>query len=899
VRNAARTGPVVPGASFDVPPAPEPRSPRPVLAPDGRALSWAELHYRMLEAVAPPSIIIDGEHDIMHLSPNAGRFLQFGGGEPSRGLLQAIHPALRIELRAAIYQAAQSLARVDVTPVPVDLGGQAVMVRMSVTPLASIAPEMLLVILEAQRDPADTSAPGSAVVPSEADPLSHLLDRELERLKSHLRDTVEQYEASTEELKASNEELQAMNEELRSATEELETSREELQSINEELSTVNHELKGKVDELAHANSDLQNLMDATAIATIFLDRDLHITRYTPSAVTLFNLIPTDIGRPLSHLANQLNYPELDADARRVLQGLVPIEREVGETGSAWFLARMLPYRTADDRIAGIVVTLVDVTERRRSQEALRQSEERLRLIVDNATEYAIFSTDRELRVTSWNPGAAHLLGWSGHEILGQPCDVIFVEEDRAADVPRREADAALAEGRAADERLHQRKNGVRFWASGALMPMRAANGEVVGFVKVLRDQTPARRAQEELAASRAELVVALEANERARRQLEAADLAKDRFLAVLSHELRNPLASIAGATEALAGASKVAPVDRSRAHTILRHQIEAMRSLLDDLLDVSRLRFGRLALRKRMTDLTSVVDGALETARPLIERRRHVFVVDLPAQPVTLNVDPGRIGQVLSNLLVNAAKYTPEGGRVALRARVENDRCIIDVADNGKGLDEQTLQSMFEMFWHSGDLDMTGMHSMGIGLALVRTVVQMHDGTISASSEGLGRGSDFTVSLPLPTASEIALAAGAAPAAETDAVDARAAASRRILIVDDVEDVAWTLATVLESAGHDVRTAGDGASALALAEAFRPDVVLMDITMPGIDGHEVARRLRATVPGRRMLLIAASGWGGESARETSALAGFDTHLVKPVVVDELKALIDHWRPPAL
>jgi two-component system CheB/CheR fusion protein len=1025
-QGVARAGPVMPGPGFAFSNTPEQRSARAVTVSDGRSVSWGELHFKMLELLAPPSIIIDSEHEIMHLSPNAGRFLQYGGGEPSRNVLHAIHPALRIELRAAIYQVAQTLSRAEVSPLPIDVGGQAMVVRLAVTPMADIAPGMMLVTLEAL--PEDAAAPPAqpALVPGEVDPLSHLLDRELERLKSHLRDTVEQYEASTEELKASNEELQAMNEELRSATEELETSREELQSINEELTTVNHELKSKVDELGHANSDMQNLMDATAIATVFLDRDLHITRYTPSAVTLFNLIPTDIGRPLSHLTNQLDYPQLDTDARRVLHGLIPIEREVGDAQSRWYLVRMLPYRTSDDRIAGIVLTLVDVTERKRSQEALRlseerfgaiankaavgvmqagtdgtitfanhfvcelldykeddlvgtpvldlvhpddrassealfaglhesgsfqvekrllrrggsviwvqssvsdlpappegggaalvvctditerkraeearrDSEERLRLIVDNATEYAIFSTDRERRVISWNAGAQRLLGWLEAEIVGQLADVIFTEEERSQDVPRREAETALAEGRASDERLHQRKNGERFWASGALMPMRDGGGEVLGFVKILRDQTIDRQTRDDLAASRARLVDALAENERARSQLEAADLAKDRFLAVLSHELRNPLASIAGASDALATEAKIAPPDRERAHAILRHQIDAMRSLLDDLLDVSRLRFGRLALSKRPCDLASIVDGALEAARPMIEKRRHALEVTLPAHPVVLNADPTRMSQVFSNLLVNAAKYTQEGGHIALRARVDAEQCVIEVIDDGKGFDEAAQQSMFEMFWRSGELDAGGSSSMGIGLALVRTVVQMHEGAVAAKSDGPGRGSTFTVTLPLaaPEARVNGVPTEALPPAHAKAAGRRRKArTHRIVIADDIDDVAWTLGTVLEAEGHEVRTAASGADALAIVEDFKPDVAVIDIAMPAMSGYEVAERLRTTPHGRRMLLIAATGWGSDADRQASAQAGFDAHLIKPVTVDDLRTLIEDWSPPA-
>jgi two-component system CheB/CheR fusion protein len=344
--------------------------------------------------------------------------------------------------------------------------------------------------------PGERSEPRDRPVDRDSDPVARHLDRELERLKSHLRDTVEQYEASTEELKASNEELQAMNEELRSATEELETSREELQSINEELTTVNQELKNKVDELGHSNSDMHNLMDATAIATVFLDRELRITRYTPSAVKLFNLIPTDVGRPLSDLTTPLDYPDLGVDARRVLDQLIPAEREVYDATGSWFLVRARPYRTLDDHIAGVVLTFVDVTERKRAEAALRESEERLRLMIENAVEYAIFSTDRDRRITVWNTGAERLLGYVESEVLGMPYDLLFTEADRKAHVPEREAERAVSEGRANDDRMHVRKDGTQFRAGGAIMPIYDASSKLIGFVKILRDQSEARTARE-------------------------------------------------------------------------------------------------------------------------------------------------------------------------------------------------------------------------------------------------------------------------------------------------------------------------------------------------------------------------------------------------------------------
>jgi two-component system CheB/CheR fusion protein len=281
---------------------------------DVGAASWPQFHYQLLERIGPPSLVIDTNHDIVHLSPSAGQFLHLSGGEPTSNLLRLVHPSLRIELRVAIFQAAQSGAMAETPATMVEVGGETRRLTIKVAPISETGADFFLVMIEGQRPAQALEALPPPADAAGRNPIAEQLDREVERLKSHLRDTVEQYEASNEELKASNEELQAMNEELRSATEELETGREELQSINEELSTVNHELKAKVDELGSSNSDMLNLMHATAIPTVFLDRDLRITRYTPAAMAVFNLIPTDIGRPLTDLRTELDYKELASDA---------------------------------------------------------------------------------------------------------------------------------------------------------------------------------------------------------------------------------------------------------------------------------------------------------------------------------------------------------------------------------------------------------------------------------------------------------------------------------------------------------------------------------------------------------------------------------------------------------
>jgi two-component system CheB/CheR fusion protein len=507
-QQAAREGPVIAGRAFEQ--AVQTRQPRDIEG--SRVASWGELHLRLLEHLAPPSILVDGEYDSVHLSPSAGRFLQYSGGEPSRNLLRAVHPSLRIELRAALYQAAQSRAAAEVAAIPVKLGEETLPIGMRVTPANDIGSDLFLVVLQAQ--PAEKSAPAPDPARGDADPVAKHLDRELERLKTHLRDTVEQYEASTEELKASNEELQAMNEELRSATEELETSREELQSINEELTTVNTELKSKVEELGHANSDMHNLMDATAIATVFLDRELRITRYTPSAVGLFNLIPTDVGRPLTDLTTQLDYPDLGADATRVLERLVPVEREVGQSDGSWYLARLLPYRTIEDRIAGVVLSFVNITERKQAEEM------RLWLsAVVTSTADGIISFSLDQTILSWNSGAEQIFGYTAQEAIGKPLSILAPPAQQRE---QRDVIARIGAGQQVQslEMRRVRKDGSEVQVSLTISPIRDVSARVMAGTAIVRDITAAKEAEKALRASEERLRSSVEATRRALERIE-------------------------------------------------------------------------------------------------------------------------------------------------------------------------------------------------------------------------------------------------------------------------------------------------------------------------------------------------------------------------------------------
>ncbi len=377
-----------------------------------REVLFGALHLRLLEQYGPPSAVVNESHEIVHLSESAGRYLHFAAGEPTANIVKVIDPALQIELRAALFRAAQSHAAVRAAPQRVEVNGTAETISLEVRPMRASdqAHGFFLVLFEKQNDAPTVSAAAPA-----HETMARDADAEIQFLREQLSATVEQYEAANEELKASNEELQAMNEEMHSAAEELETNKEELQSINEEMVTINHELKTSVEELNLTNADLSNLMASTDIGTIFLDRDLLIQRFTPSAQKIFNLVESDRGRSISDITSRLNYKDFVGEAENVLRDLRIIEREVQMAEGTWHMTRIAPYRTTDDRIAGVVATFVDITHRKEAEENLRRSEARLRSAIEIETIGVIFFS-RDGRITETNEAFLKMSGYTRDEV---------------------------------------------------------------------------------------------------------------------------------------------------------------------------------------------------------------------------------------------------------------------------------------------------------------------------------------------------------------------------------------------------------------------------------------------------------------------------------------------------
>ena len=462
-----------------------------------------ELHQRLLERYGPPSVVITDEHNVVHLSETANRFLQVAPGEPTRDLLRMMRPELRPDVRTALHEAVQEHRTVEIKGIDVVLETGPTRVDLTVHPVlqdSDPARGYLLLTFDDRGKATNQQNDQQPQRLNRAPGSSSQLEEEIGRVKAQLRTTIEQYETQVEEAKSSNEELQAMNEELRSAAEELETSKEELQSVNEELSTVNQELKIKIEELGLTNDDFQNLMNSSEIGTIFLDRQLRVKLCTPAASRLFNLLRSDVGRPLFDITSNLLYDQLHSDVKRVLENLQTVDREIETRDGQWMYTRLRPYRTTDDRIDGIVITFQEVTDRRRAEENLRRGEERLRLLIDGAIDYAIFTMSGDGTIDSWNSGAERMFYYRAEEIVGQHFEILFTAEDRAVAVPARELQTAREAGRAADERFHLRHDGSRFYCSGVTIRL----GESLGFAKIARDLSVQQQAAEALRVVQAE-----------------------------------------------------------------------------------------------------------------------------------------------------------------------------------------------------------------------------------------------------------------------------------------------------------------------------------------------------------------------------------------------------------
>ncbi len=705
----------------------------------------------LLKSYVPPGVLIDADGEILQLRGDTTPYLTLSDGKASLNIFRLAREGLFAALRAVLNEAAEQKGAALAAEAALDTeaGVQTVGIRVLPVEFPSRSARCYWVLFErVNPGPSETS---QAVSVGSADQESRiaLLTKELAATREHLESTIESLEAANDDLQSANEEIRSANEELQSTNEELETSKEEIQSSNEELTTVNEELRLRNNALDLANDDLNNVFSSVQMAVVMVWRDMRIRRFTPLAQKIFNIVPSDVGRPLDNMNHNLgmeNLPSLLSDAIQTGTGR---EIEVQSREGTWYQLRIRPYRTADDTVDGATIVLIDINKLVQTQNSLRN------------------------RV------------------------------------------AELAE----------------------------------------------------------------------------ADRHKNEFLAILAHELRNPLAPLRNAAHVL----RLAPADAdvsAKARDLIERQVHHMSRLVGDLLDAARAANGQIHLRLERTDMGEVVRRAADLLAPQFEAEKQTLSVKVPVEPVIVDGDPTRLEQVVSNLLNNAHKYTGRGGRieVALTAdplSVDQPSAVMEITDNGEGVDAELLPRLFELFTQADRSLAHSQGGLGIGLCLVRTLVQLHGGQVSAYSEGRGRGSRFTIRVPLSRR----IASEASAIADSNTAARRELKSQRVLIVDDNPDIRESTSALLSMVGHAVTTAATGREALDAALKFEPTAVLLDIGLPDVSGYEVARQLRKIPRLTSSLLIAVSGYDTPEARRQSLEAGFDHHLPKPVPLADLEKLL--------
>lgn len=485
---------------------------------------------------------------------------------------------------------------------------------------------------------------------------------------------------------------------------------------------------------------------------------------------------------------------------------------------------------------------------------------------------AVIATDAEGRVTIMNAVAESLTGWKIDDAAGRPLEDAFNIVNESSRLPvESPITKALREGvivGLANHTVLIAKDGTERPIDDSAAPIRFQNGAIIGCVLVFRDITGRKQAEDQLRE--------LAAN------LSEADRRKNEFLAMLAHELRNPLAPIRNALQIV----RISDSNRETvkfASDIMDRQVNHMVRLVDDLLDVSRVSQGKIELRRERVELAQILRNAVESIRPAIDQARNELSVTQPPKPVFLYADSTRLEQVFANLLSNACKYGKHGGRISLAAELRNDRIEISVKDHGVGIRPDMLKKIFEMFVQADQSLERSQGGLGIGLTLVQRLVEMHEGSVTAFSDGPDRGSEFVVSLPILEETN------ASP--ETLSQEPASSPVRRYLVVDDNRDSAESLAMWLKLTGNETQMAFDGLEAVETAATFRPDVALLDIGLPKLNGYEVARRIREQPWGKNIVLVALTGWGQEEDRRKTNAAGFNGHLVKPVDFDYLMKLL--------
>jgi PAS domain S-box-containing protein len=610
-----------------------------------------------------------------------------------------------------------------------------------------------------------------------------------------------------------------------------------------------------------------------------------LTGYPSAAALLGAPLLEVMGRFDLRAPDGSRFPMAELPGRKVLQGLPAPEqlvrfRVLASGEERWSLLRAAPVKLPGGEVQYAVNVFHDLTELRRRDEALRVSQAWFATALHSIGD-AVIATDPQGAVTFMNPMAERLTGWTSAEATGKPlADVFHIVDETTRTKVENPIERVLRESQVvghADHTVLITRQGVELAIDDTAAPIRSGNGPLAGAVLVFRDVTQKRLEEREIA--------------KAREEAEHANRAKDEFLAMLGHELRNPLAPIVTALQLMKG-------DDTRTHRrevgIIERQVRHMVTLVDDLLDVSRITGGKIQLLRERSALAAVIAKAVELAGPVLADRQHELILSVPAD-LFVECDVTRLAQAFSNLLSNAAKYTPPRGRIEVSASASEDELMLRVRDNGVGIEPELLPRVFELFVQGRQALDRAKGGLGLGLSIVRSLIELHGGQVSAHSDGMGKGSEFRVYLPLASARADASRSEQGEGRENADSERRA----RLLLVDDNSDALLLLSQALRRLGHEVHVAEDAVGALTVAAMYEADVALLDIGLPVMDGYELAERLRSIPGWEGVKLVALTGYGQLSDKQRAHAAGFDEHLIKPVSLEALSSVLSRLTAPAL
>ena len=573
-----------------------------------------------------------------------------------------------------------------------------------------------------------------------------------------------------------------------------------------------------------------------------------IKQYTPDEI---------IGKHFSVFypeeANARQWPEEELRRARALGRYEDEGWRIRKDGTRfWANVVITALVDASGTLTGFGKVTRDLTERKQHEEALRESEQRFRLLVEGVKDYAIFMLSPDGTIESWNNGAALITGYSAEEAIGRHFGLFYRAEDAQKGMPARELELALRDGRVEQEGWRLRRDGTAYWANVVLTPILDGDRKLRGYAKVTRDMSERKQLE----------------------NLENSSRRMNEFLSMLAHELRNPLAPIRNAVSILQLEPAPSTMVRN-GRDIIDRQLSHLTRLVDDLLDVGRLSTGKIRLRLDTIDYHQVVSNCLEAVKPMVDARRHQFTVQTPDKGLRVRGDATRLTQVLQNLLINAIKFTPESGTIELRVWIEGSHLHTSVRDNGVGMGAETLDEVFNLFAQGVGVS-EGYGGLGIGLTIARSLVELHGGMLQASSDGPGLGSLFQFTLPAASLTEGRAASGSD------------GARTRVLVCDDNKDAADSLAEILKMLDYQVVTAYSGASAIEAARHVMPDAVLLDLGMPDMSGYDLLKQLQGLPGSQSLLAVAITGYGNEEDKRRTQAAGFKAHLTKPAELDQLR-----------